>query len=487
MKAMISSANPEQWERLLEGVIAENIAQLRSGQYPPLYLSGVVYRPEKGTEDWLTLQQIHASGQADCEDLSAARVAELRFSGRDPLATVHIYHSAPATWHAVVRRGSGKIEDPTKIVKRLERLKIAGKGEPMLGYYGYGYGDPWAEENFDPGYYESEQDWYEPSYDWSEYFEGGASQGGYGGQGYYQPAYQHGQIPQDYGMQQEYQMRQQEMQMERERMQYEMQMQQYQMQLEAQRQAEEEQRAWEEEQQAIYEEEQAEQELLQRQQRAQQRKRQKRRQQRKKRLQKRKRTHKGSKRKGGKKWWQRRVRGLGVPEPGLQGCWEIRGRPLAEMLGADVHGKVALRVEEIPSGYAARIAFVASDQAIAVKGLGAEKSEAVAEAASIAKKLTEILATGATTGTSIAIIQAIATAMENPEIQEQLKKAGRRITRGWRKFRKMIQLSGYAGYGYHSVEDIPGLPYQWAELLPGISMPTDPKKVESVLKLIEVL
>jgi hypothetical protein len=51
-------------------------------------------------------------GGGDCEDLATWRAAELRAVGEP--ARVIVYRSAPSVLHAVVRRGDGRIEDPSR-------------------------------------------------------------------------------------------------------------------------------------------------------------------------------------------------------------------------------------------------------------------------------------------------------------------------------------------------------------------------------------
>ena len=55
-----------------------------------------------------------ASGWGDCEDLAAWRAAELRKSGEDPRAHVAVYQSGPRRYHAIVGRGDGTTEDPSR-------------------------------------------------------------------------------------------------------------------------------------------------------------------------------------------------------------------------------------------------------------------------------------------------------------------------------------------------------------------------------------
>ena len=100
----------------LEGLARIATQQIADSQgtIPPLYRSGVRYQRERGTENWQTPLESLETGVADCEDLSAWRVGELRASGADPEARVVIMRTSPRTLHAVVRRSSGDIEDPSR-------------------------------------------------------------------------------------------------------------------------------------------------------------------------------------------------------------------------------------------------------------------------------------------------------------------------------------------------------------------------------------
>lgn len=85
--------------------------------FPALYRSGVVYRPEIDTEDWLSPSQILEAGGGDCEDLTLWRVAELR--SRDVLAVplcVSRREKDKFVQHVFFRYPSGKEEDPSLIL-----------------------------------------------------------------------------------------------------------------------------------------------------------------------------------------------------------------------------------------------------------------------------------------------------------------------------------------------------------------------------------
>lgn len=105
----------------LEGLVQLGVADLSTwGMHgdplPPLYMAGVRYEREQGTERWLLPSQVAACGVGDCEDLAAWRAAELRCSGEDPTARAIVVRSGPRTWHAVVERGDGGIEDPSRVL-----------------------------------------------------------------------------------------------------------------------------------------------------------------------------------------------------------------------------------------------------------------------------------------------------------------------------------------------------------------------------------
>jgi hypothetical protein len=90
---------------LMEAMCAINQLHLRQRSYPKLYESGVVYRREDGTENWLDIPHVVAAGSGDCEDLVFWRVAELRKAGvkAAPFAKWRRVNGA-FKYHALVRR-----------------------------------------------------------------------------------------------------------------------------------------------------------------------------------------------------------------------------------------------------------------------------------------------------------------------------------------------------------------------------------------------
>lgn len=102
----------------LQGLVAVNREYLRHHSYPRLYDAGVRYRTEpklRGPEDWQTIPELIKARSGDCEDLAAARVAELQEAGE--AADVHVKRTGKRRFHAVVRRGDGTIEDPSKLLR----------------------------------------------------------------------------------------------------------------------------------------------------------------------------------------------------------------------------------------------------------------------------------------------------------------------------------------------------------------------------------
>jgi hypothetical protein len=113
----------------LAGLVATNEELMRTGEFPPLYRSGVRYtREAPRRERWQNVEQLMRSRRADCEDLASARTAELRVSGEDPEARAIAYRSKRNVWHCVVRRGNGTIEDPSRV------LGMGGGNMQGLGY-----------------------------------------------------------------------------------------------------------------------------------------------------------------------------------------------------------------------------------------------------------------------------------------------------------------------------------------------------------------
>ena len=113
---------------LMEAMCAINQLHLKLRRYPKLYESGVVYRREDGTENWLDIPSVIKAGWGDCEDLVFWRVAELRKDGvkAAPFAKWRRVNGV-YKYHALVRRfapGAGPLR-PDGEVERLARGPVA--------------------------------------------------------------------------------------------------------------------------------------------------------------------------------------------------------------------------------------------------------------------------------------------------------------------------------------------------------------------------
>lgn len=123
---------PEAIEAVAEGLVRLNEWYFNTAcdegvRVPVLYRSGIVYRREApGAEFWQSAQDVlGVIGQrsGDCEDLAAYRAAELRVFQGDVDARVKVVRTRRGTFHAIVERGDGVIEDPSRVLLFLERQR----------------------------------------------------------------------------------------------------------------------------------------------------------------------------------------------------------------------------------------------------------------------------------------------------------------------------------------------------------------------------
>jgi hypothetical protein len=102
---------------VLEAVTRLNSHMIDSGQTPTsheLLDKGAVWRPENmGDEHFDHGATIAERGWGDCDDWAPLHAATLRNSGEDPGAVARVVKSGPNTWHALVQRSDGSIEDPS--------------------------------------------------------------------------------------------------------------------------------------------------------------------------------------------------------------------------------------------------------------------------------------------------------------------------------------------------------------------------------------
>lgn len=101
---------------------------------PPLYRSGVRYvREPDGREWWQTILDNLRERQGDCEDLGAARAAELIDTGEDPHAKAEAIQTGPLMFHAITVRSSGELEDPSAALG-MNPLNLAARRRALQHY-----------------------------------------------------------------------------------------------------------------------------------------------------------------------------------------------------------------------------------------------------------------------------------------------------------------------------------------------------------------
>lgn len=92
---------------------------------PPLYTSGVVYRPEptegEGLEEWADPWTVAQRGWGDCDDLVRYRLRELWEAGVTqafPAVANDSKNWTGTGYHIAIRLPDGGVDDPAKRLKR---------------------------------------------------------------------------------------------------------------------------------------------------------------------------------------------------------------------------------------------------------------------------------------------------------------------------------------------------------------------------------
>jgi hypothetical protein len=119
----IRIAVPEQFvdpsviDAALEAVTRLDESMIRNGQAPTSHeaiAAGAIWRPENmGDEHFDHAGTIASRGWGDCDDWAPLHAATLRASGEDPGAFARVVPSGPSTYHAIVQRTDGAIDDPS--------------------------------------------------------------------------------------------------------------------------------------------------------------------------------------------------------------------------------------------------------------------------------------------------------------------------------------------------------------------------------------
>ncbi len=94
---------------------------------------GVRWKPEPpGEEHFDHAGVVLRRKWGDCDDLAPWLAASLRHSGEDPDAVAIVKRSGPKRWHAIVKRGDGSIDDPSRAAGMGQTQPIVGAALPIM-------------------------------------------------------------------------------------------------------------------------------------------------------------------------------------------------------------------------------------------------------------------------------------------------------------------------------------------------------------------
>jgi len=117
----------------LEAVTVADTALVRRGIVPTAKKAiqgmGIRWKPEPpGDEHFDLATTVVGRKWGDCDDLAPYYAGSLRASGTDPQARAFVRRSGPNRWHALVRRGDGSIEDPSRHAGMGQNVSGEGDG-----------------------------------------------------------------------------------------------------------------------------------------------------------------------------------------------------------------------------------------------------------------------------------------------------------------------------------------------------------------------
>lgn len=119
----------------LEATTRLNESMLSRGEVPTFMdgLPHVRWKPEPpGAEHFDNASLVLKRGWGDCDDLAPWQAASLRHTGEDPGAIAEVHRSGPTTWHAVVRRSDGSIDDPSRAAGMDAHRGVIGAALPLM-------------------------------------------------------------------------------------------------------------------------------------------------------------------------------------------------------------------------------------------------------------------------------------------------------------------------------------------------------------------
>lgn len=120
----------------LESVVRLNESMLSRNEIPTFkegLKTGIQWKPEPpGAEHFDHAKTVLARKWGDCDDLAPWHAASLRHSGEDPDALAVVRRSGPKTWHAVVQRSDGSIDDPSLDAGMGKNRGVHGAAVPLM-------------------------------------------------------------------------------------------------------------------------------------------------------------------------------------------------------------------------------------------------------------------------------------------------------------------------------------------------------------------
>lgn len=109
--------------RLDEQLIASGVPTFRKA----VQGGRIKWAPEPpGEERFDHATTVIQRGWGDCDDLAPWHAAGLRATGEDPDAFARVVKSGPRTWHAVVQRSDGSLDDPSREAGMGHALGVVG-------------------------------------------------------------------------------------------------------------------------------------------------------------------------------------------------------------------------------------------------------------------------------------------------------------------------------------------------------------------------
>ena len=131
MRPNLKLSDKFELEGVLLGMVLASAGSPQDSDLPLLYGSGIRYERED-QEAWKMPRQTLLSRRGDCEDLAVYRAAELRRLGIDRHARPIIIRTGPFTLHAIVQRGNGTREDPSRALGMIRLGEVPGSSSAML-------------------------------------------------------------------------------------------------------------------------------------------------------------------------------------------------------------------------------------------------------------------------------------------------------------------------------------------------------------------